>query len=116
MNNKIEITAKCEAVGRIEEIGEKKFKKRIFVLVELKEDQKYPTRIAFTLKKDKVTLIDETAVGKTLNVTGYVESREWNGKYFTDVTAVKVEVATAAPDAEEVEPIGAIDEADDMPF
>lgn len=115
MNNKIEITATCSHVGEVETIGKNGFKKRTFVLKD--ESGKYPKIVAFTLKKDKVDKIDGRHVGSTVKVTGYVESREWNGKYFTEVTAVGVEIiseAQAVPDAAEPTPYEEI--AEDIPF
>lgn len=117
MNNKIEITATCSHVGEIETIGQNGFKKRTFCLKD--ESGQYPKILAFTLKKDKVDKIDSRHVGSTVKATGYVESREWNGKYFTEVTAVSVEVVSAAKSA----PVAAVpppdlaeEVADDIPL
>lgn len=117
MNNKIEVTALCDYVGEVREFSSG-FKKRVFVLKEEHEGNKYPTLLAFTLKKDNVDLVKKLDEGKTLKVTGYVESREWEDpktgdvKFFSDVTAVKVEVQgrNVPPPADPNE------EIDDMPF
>jgi hypothetical protein len=94
MNNKIEITATCSHVGDIETVGQNGFKRRTFVLKD--ESGKYPKMLAFTLKKDKCDKIDHRSVGKTVKAVGYIESREWNSKYFTEVTAISVEVVAAS--------------------
>lgn len=117
MNNKIEITATCSHVGDIETIGQNGFKKRTFVLKD--ESGQFPKIVAFTLKKDKVAKIDRRSVGKTVKAIGYVESREWNGKYFTEVTAVGVEVVSAKAAPVVAEPPADIYDdtvSDDMPF
>lgn len=54
-----------------------------------KTQAQFPKTIAFTVmgaeKFEKLCIV----VGKTYNVSFDVESREWNGKYFTDLTAWK---------------------------
>jgi aspartyl/asparaginyl-tRNA synthetase len=116
MNNKIEITATCSHVGEIESIGQNGFKKRTFVLKD--KSGQYSKILAFTLKKDKVDKIDRRSVGKTVKVVGYVESREWQGKYYTEVTAIDVEVVSAAKAStvEDELPISDDTISDDIPF
>lgn len=122
MTNKIEVTAKCLAVGQVQTVGQNGFRKRDLVLHD--DSGKYPQLLAFTLKKDNVDRVNSQMVGHTLKVTGYVESREWNGRYFTEVTAVKVEdqemaeaVGSGAPaPAEPNETVDYGEVADDMPF
>lgn len=117
MNNKIEITATCSHVGDVESIGQNGFKKRTFALKD--ESGQYPKLVAFALKKDKVNLIDRRHVGSTVKAIGYVESREWQGRYFTEVTAVGVEIVSAAKTAPAIPPPAAVEEADtdeDLPF
>lgn len=59
-----------------------------FFFVGKTQDQ-YPKTIAFSImgreKFEKLGIV----VGKTYNISFDVESREWNGKYFTDITAWK---------------------------
>lgn len=117
MNNKIEITATCSHVGDVENVGQNGFKKRTFVLKD--ESGQYPKILAFTLKKDKVDKIDRRHVGSTVKAIGYIESREWQGRYFTEVTAVGVEIVSAAKAAPAVPPPAAVEEAEaneDLPF
>jgi hypothetical protein len=117
MNNKIEITATCSHVGEVETIGQNGFKKRTFVLKD--ESGQYPKILAFTLKKDKVDKIDRRHVGSTVKAIGYVESREWQGRYFTEVTAVGVEVVSAAKPTPAIPPPAAVEEAEtdeELPF
>ena len=90
MNNKIEIEATCSHVGEVETIGSNGFKKRTFVLKD--ESGQFPKSIAFTLKKDNVIKINSDFVGCLVRASGYVESREWQGRYFTEITAVSVEL------------------------
>lgn len=94
MNNKIEITATCSHVGEIETIGQNGFTKRTFVLKD--ESGQYPKEVAFILKKDKVNLINSNHLGHKVKAIGYVESRKWNERYFTEVVAVGVEIIQEA--------------------
>lgn len=118
MNNKIEVTALCDYVGEVQEFSSG-FKKRVFALKEGHEGNKYPTLLAFTLKKDNVDLVKTSDENKVLKVVGYVESRDWvdpktgNVKFFSEVTAVKVEVQgrNVPPPADPNEEF-----VDDMPF
>ena len=54
-----------------------------------KTQAQFPKTVAFTVmgadKFEKLGIV----VGKSYNVSFDVESREWNGKYFTDITAWK---------------------------
>lgn len=54
-----------------------------------KTQAQYPKTVAFTVmgkeKFEKLGIV----VGKSYNISFDVESREWNGKYFTDITAWK---------------------------
>ena len=61
--------------------------------------------------------------GDTIKVNVEVESREWQGKYFTDAVAYKVElVSELLPLKEEkgkitlTEPLGKANESGDLPF
>ena len=124
MKTKIEVTAECVFVGEVEELGQKKFQKRTFVLQDKEDGENYPTTLAFVLIKERTALVQPSMKGKILSVSGYVESRAWenpkNGKvqYFTEVKAVSVSVAdgkNATP--EPADPSGSFDndDSDNMP-
>lgn len=75
-----------------EQSGEGKngtWKKQDFVL---ETDSQYPKKICFTVWGDKINsqLMQE---GNQLNVSFDVESREYNGRWYTDVKAWKIEPA-----------------------
>lgn len=55
-------------------------------------DPKYPKKIAFTTWGETVGTVGNIAIGSNVKVSFDVESREYNGKYFTDAKAFKVEV------------------------
>lgn len=56
-------------------------------------DPKYPKKIAFdSFKGDVMELVQDTTDGTNLRVEYNVESREWNGKWFSNINAWSVEV------------------------
>ncbi|QZT36708.1 DUF3127 domain-containing protein [Halosquirtibacter xylanolyticus] len=74
------------------------WKKREFVLTT--QDEQYPRTICFTLFNDKVSLIEGFQSGQDLEVSFSVESREYQGRYFHNVNAWRVQPAMAdAPGA-----------------
>lgn len=95
------------------------FQKREFVIET--EDQ-YPQLVQFELTQDKVSLIDDSYVGKNVEVSFNVRGREWNDKYFVNLQAWRVVIdgPSASPSSpvsttnKEVE--AAESSADDLPF
>ena len=61
------------------------FQAREFV-IEVADGQ-YPQMVKFQLVQDKCTLVDEYAEGDVVTVEFDLRGREWNGKYFTDLQA-----------------------------
>ena len=63
----------------------------------LETDDQYPKKICFMVWSDK---IDELAIkqGENLVVSVDIESREYNGRWYTDVKAWRVTRASASPD------------------
>jgi len=70
----------------------------------------YPKSVAIETFGDKVTL---PKIGQDVTVSVNIESREWNGKWFTNVTAWKIEVESGAT-VEESAPVEETDGA--LPF
>ncbi|WP_262919258.1 DUF3127 domain-containing protein [Niabella hibiscisoli] len=82
----------------------------------------YPKKVCISIWGDK---INESAlqIGNTLNISFDVESREYNGRWYTDVKAWKVEAAGGASGggnssyADEMPPdVNYDDSKDDLPF
>jgi hypothetical protein len=84
----------------------------------LETEGQYPKKVCVAIWGDKAD--DKILqVGNTLKIDFDVESREYNGRWYTDVKAWKVEVAGAATfsDAEPMPPGETIDNLDnDLPF
>ncbi len=87
------------------------------------EDQ-YPKKVCFTLFGDKVSLINGLAVGQEVEVSFNMESREYNGRWFHNINAWKIESASNnnIPEAPpefgmgDIPPEPADDGGNDLPF
>ncbi len=99
------------------------FQAREFVIVV--ESGNYPQYVKFQLVQDRCALVDTFEEGEEIKVHFDLRGREWNGKYFTNLNAWRVEkaapAAAAAPPADDDffpsaddEPSVAAD--DDLPF
>ncbi len=99
----------------------KEWKKQEFVI---ETDEQYPRKVCFTLFNDKTSLIDGLSTGEEVEVSFNVESREYNGKWFHNINAWKIDKPTAEnlPEAPpefsmgDIPPEPADDESNDLPF
>ena len=62
-------------------------------------NQKFPKSLAITFQGEDATRALKSPIGTELKVQYDVESREWNGKYFTEAKAWKVEGTAKAASA-----------------
>lgn len=103
------------------------FTKREFVLT---TDEQYPQDIKFELIKDKTAVIDKFNPNDTIKVSFNLRGNEYNGKYYVNLQAWRVEAAeqtgstlpppldpmaampTASAPASNIDDIG----EDDLPF
>lgn len=69
------------------------WQKQIFVIETFGN---FPKKVAFQLFGDRVQ--DCPSIGKKVNVSFDAESREWNGKWFTQLNAWKVDALGGHPD------------------
>lgn len=116
--------------GRIQEIlkpesgvsrAGKEWKKQEFVI---ETDEQYPKKVCFTLFGEKISLIEGLSDGQEVEVAFNLESREFNGKWFHNINAWKIEKPAAIdiPEAppefrmEDIPPEPSDDEANDLPF
>lgn len=119
-----EVTGKLYKKFDIESKTES-FQAREFVIVV--ESGNYPQYVKFQLTQDRCSVVDPFAEGQDIKVHFDLRGREWNGKYFTNLNAWRVEGATQAmagvpsaaadnvfPTADD-EPAGASAD-DDLPF
>lgn len=95
------------------------FNKREFVVT---TEDKFPQDIKFECLKDKVELVNKLKETDKVKVSFDVSGREWQGKYFVNLVAWKVESAgaSASPANDDepppYEPDEDFDAEDDVPF
>ena len=97
------------------------WKKQEFVI---ETDEQFPRKVCFTLFGDKVSLINSLSDGEEVEVSFNVESREYNGKWFHNLNAWKIEKPAAENVPEtppefrmtDIPPEPSDDEANDLPF
>ncbi|MEE9438750.1 MAG: DUF3127 domain-containing protein [Saprospiraceae bacterium] len=70
------------------------FQAREFVI---QMDGQYPQFVKFQLVQDRCAAIDPFNEGEKLKVYFDLRGREWNGKYFTNLNAWKIEKLSVAP-------------------
>jgi len=56
----------------------------------------YPQLVKFQLVQDRCSIIDDYEEGQMIKVHFDLRGREWNGKYFTNLNAWRVEQPAAA--------------------
>jgi single-strand DNA-binding protein len=94
------------------------FQKREFIL---ETSESYPQKIKFELTQDKCSLLDNKKVGDQLKVSFNIRGSEWQGKYFTNLQAWRLEDGYSPKkkgDSSEDEDDSPTDygDGDDLPF
>ena len=104
----MQFTWKILNIGEIQTVGKNNLEKRTVVLEEHTEKE-YKGGIAFDLIKDKTSLIDKFKIWDVVDVSLNFKASEYNGRYFTNISAWKIELVT--------EGVGnhAFPETEDMP-
>lgn len=69
------------------------FNKREFVVTT--DAEKYPQDIKFECVKDKVELVSKLKTGDKVKVHFDLRGREWQGKYFVNLNAWKIDYGVA---------------------
>lgn len=97
MSNSLTVIGTIKTIGERQQITEK-FAKRIFT-IEVKNGN-YTDMVALQFVNDRTDLIDPYAIGTEVRVHFNPKSREYNGNYYTELTAwgiAKNEAANATP-------------------
>lgn len=90
-----DLTGKVKIVMDAKTISDK-FTVREFVVTV--EEGNYPQDIALQFVNDKVSLLDPLQVGQEVTVSFDIRGREYNGRYFNNLNAWKLQTgASAAP-------------------
>ncbi|MCS7028074.1 MAG: DUF3127 domain-containing protein [Bacteroidia bacterium] len=71
-------------------VGSKGFRKREFV-VDYAENPQYPQKIKFELVQDKCAELDKFNEGDKIKVYFSIRGNEWQGKYYVNLNAWKIE-------------------------
>jgi len=91
------------------------------------QDQ-FPKKVCISLWGDKAKELDAFAIGETLKAGINIESREFNGKWYTDVKAWRIEKAGSSNQNEQapmpmndslppfLDPSNTFEPTDDLPF
>ena len=67
----------------------KEWKKQEFVVETA--DEQFPKQICFTLFNDKISLLEGLNAGEEVNVSFSVESREFNGRWYHNINAWRID-------------------------
>lgn len=94
----------------------------------IETQEQFPKKVCISVWGDKSKDLDNVSVGETLKIGINVESREFNGKWYTDVKAWKIEKqgavqrneSSAMPSDETLppflDPTNTFEPTDDLPF
>ena len=91
------------------------FQKREFVVT---TDEQYPQDIKLEFVKDKCGILDTYKVGQDVTVSYNLRGNEYNGKYYVNLQAWRVEQASS-PKGQPMDANGGVDELpnfDEPPF
>jgi hypothetical protein len=92
------------------------FTKREFV-IKSTDDGEYPQDIKFELVKDKTALVDKYKLGDKVTVHFNVRGREYNGKYYVNLVAWKLDgQGLAANPVQQQSAAATTTPQDDIPF
>lgn len=110
-------TGKILKIGKTQEVGEKKFKKRAILLEETikGKDKDFTNTVFAEFTQDKCSLLDKYKVGQLVEVGINVKSTEYQGKYFTNLNAFSIKEAGESSKPSSKADTQVPDE-DDLPF
>ncbi|MDF1825377.1 MAG: DUF3127 domain-containing protein [Verrucomicrobiales bacterium] len=96
MSKSFEIEGTVKVISEIQTFASG-FSKREFV-VEV-EDGKYPQSIKFECVKERTSMTDGLSIGDSVKVNFDIRGNEYNGKYYVNLNAWKLEKAGGAQGA-----------------
>ncbi|MGB1248406.1 MAG: DUF3127 domain-containing protein [Chitinophagales bacterium] len=98
------------------------FQARDFVI---ETEGKYPQFVKFQCTQDRCSMVDGVEEGQEIKVSFDLRGREWQGKYFTNLNAWKIEAAQPMAQDEEYmnqdvpsqeKPMSESEDYEDLPF
>lgn len=84
----MEIQGKVITIKEIE-VLKNDFRKQMIII---ETEDKFPKKIAIDFVKDKIELVANIKVGNRINAFINIESKEFNDKFFTNITCWKAEL------------------------
>ena len=85
----MELTGTVIVIGDTETVGNNGFTKRQLVI---ETQEQYPQKIPMDFVKDKTSLLDNLNLGDTVKVGINLRGSEWQGKFYVNVQAWKIEL------------------------
>ena len=85
------LTGRIKEIQATETVGKNAFRKRTFVLEYPGFKPEYTDCTALQMVQDKTDILDGYRVGEQVQAHFNARSREWNGRWFTDLTCWKLE-------------------------
>jgi hypothetical protein len=111
----MQVTGTIIKIGATETVGTKGFQKRQLVIEVKGNDPKFTDKVPFELHKDRVDLVDAYAEGQEVEVDFNIKGSEWNGKYYVNLVAWKVQPVKGG-EKRQMAPAIVGNEADDFIF
>jgi hypothetical protein len=113
-----DLTGKVKLVMDARTISDKFTVRELVVTV---EDGKFPQDIILQCVNDRVKLLDKVQAGQEVTVSFDIRGREYNGRYFNNLNAWKIQVESGAdgdsPPVSDAEVPADLEEyEDDIPF
>jgi single-strand DNA-binding protein len=87
-----QVSGKIKTIKETETLGTKGFQKRLFVLEVV--DGKFTNLLPLEFTKDKCTVLDNFSEGQEVTVDFNLRGSEYNGRYFLNAQAWKIEGGT----------------------
>ena len=93
MSDTFELKGALKVLGQTQEFSGG-FRKRELVIT---TEGDYPQDVKLEVVKDKCDLLDRLSLGQTIKVGFNVRGNEYNGKYYNNLQAWKIEAVGSAP-------------------
>jgi len=107
------IKAKVVGLGNAEEVGRNKSTKQDLIL---EHGSQYPKKLVVTFWGDAIDSIKSLQEGADVEVEFRVESREYNGRWFTNCSGKSVNTLGEGNDVPDLAPPADVEDADVTPF
>ena len=108
--SELKISGKLKVISDVQTF-DSGFTKREFVITTAEQ---YPQDVKLEFIKDKCELLDGKNIGEDVSVSFNIRGNEYNGRYFVNLQAWKIESTASSTTPEAPQPIA--EGEDDLPF